>query len=79
MAERPFLDDRERIASLETQMADVRSDVKAILSAQDEIKDLLAKASGGLKVVLWLGGIAAGLAGFFNYLSNWLHPTGGSH
>lgn len=60
-------------------MADVRSDVKAILTAQDEIKALLARATGGLKVVLWLGGIAAAAGSFFNYVSNWLHPTGGAH
>lgn len=79
MPDRPYSDDRERIASLETQMSDVRSDIKEVLATLDDIKGLLARATGGLRVILWIGGVVAAIAGAAKSLPTWLHPTGGTH
>jgi hypothetical protein len=62
--------DGERIARLEERMAQVQGLLEEIRREQRNLADVVARASGGLRVLLLLGGLA-GLAGTLRGVAGW--------
>lgn len=66
--------DGERIAALEAEMENVRTYIAAILESQKKTEETIAKASGGLRVIVWLGGLCIG-GGLLRLLSGFTNAT----
>jgi len=63
--------DGERVARLEERMGQVQSLLEEIRRDQKDLADVVARASGGLRVLLLLGGLA-GLAGALRGIAVWV-------
>lgn len=61
----------ERVARLEERTASVLQLLTEIRQQQQDMADTIARASGGMKVVLLLGGLA-GAAGVFRSVQGWV-------
>jgi hypothetical protein len=71
--------DGERIARLEERVGVVHSLVMEIRSDQKELAEVVARASGGLRVLMLLGGVAGAvgaLRGLGALLGGWVLPHG---
>ncbi len=66
----PAGNEPERIARLEERMALVQALLEEIRRDQRDMGEIIARASGGMKVLLLLGALA-GLAGTLRGLANW--------
>ena len=53
------LEDRERVARLEERVGLVHALVSEIRADQKEMADAISRASGGLRVLMLLGGLAS--------------------
>lgn len=60
----------ERIARLEERMGSLIAVLDEIRRDQRDLADTVARASGGMRVLLLLGGLA-GLAGALHAISGW--------
>ena len=68
------LSDAERIGRLEERVAGVHALLTEMRAEQREMAQAMSRASGGLRVLLFLGGAA----GVLRAASAWLaHPGGG--
>lgn len=60
---------KEAVTTLKEEFKGLREDVS-------EIKDMLAQSKGGFRVLLWLGGLVAGVVGAIGgLLSRLIHPS----
>lgn len=67
--------DRERVARLEERVGLVHALVSEIRTDQKEMAAAISSASGGLRVLVWIGGLAGaigGLRGLAALLAGWL-------
>jgi hypothetical protein len=82
VADEPGTSDNERIARLEERMTLVHLLLTEIRIEQKQMAETIARANGGFRVVLLLGGLA-GMAGTARavsaWLSSWLQQQSISH
>jgi hypothetical protein len=71
-------DDRERVARLEERVGLVHALVSEIRADQKEMADTIARASGGLRVLILVGGLAGvfgAVRGLAAIVAGWMpHP-----
>lgn len=66
--ERELATHANEIKHLQTDMDKVLEEVESIKAVVDEISTKLDRAEGGWHMLIWLGGIASGVAGFIGYV-----------